>query len=213
MEILPKEKKFFDLYEAMADKIIESVELLEKIEKDYSELPKIAKKLNVLEDEADEIVHSVIRNLLYDHTRVTEEKGDIKFLVYNMDNVVDCVEKTASRLLIYQIKNIPQAVIDFTVYLKQAAQEIKTGIDCLRSLSKKGDILAKCCVKINYLENEADKINRKWLQEIMTTPVQTTNEILQALSLKEIVDLLEDAMDQSEDVANILETFLLKGEV
>ena len=137
MEILPKEKKFFDLYEAMADKIIESVELLEKLEKDYSELPKIARELDILENEADEIVHSVIRDLLYDHTRVTEEKGDIKFLIYNMDNIVDCIDKTASRLLIYQIKNIPQAAIDFAVYLKQAAQEIKTGIGCLREIFQK----------------------------------------------------------------------------
>ncbi len=212
MEFLPKQKHFFNLYEAMADKIIEAVELLEKLEKNYDQLPQIAQDLNTLESEADKIVHQIIHDLLYDHTRVTEEKGDIKFLAHNMDNVVDCIEKTVNRLVLYRIENVPQVLVDFTFYLKQAAQEIKTGISCLRNLSKKGDILAECCVRINDLEDEADTVNRKWLQKIMTNSPETTSDILQVMALKEIIDLLEDAMDQSEDVAHILETFLLKGE-
>jgi uncharacterized protein Yka (UPF0111/DUF47 family) len=212
MDFLPKQKNFFNLYEALADKIIEAVALMEGLEKNYSQLPKVAQDLNTLESEADKIVRQIIHDLLYDHTRVTEEKGDIKFLAHNMDNVVDCTEKTVNRLVVYKIEDVPQVLVDFTFYLKEAAQEIKTGVSCLRNLDKKGDTLAKCCVRINDLENEADAINRKWLQKIMTNSPETTSDIRQVLALKEIIDLLEDAMDQSEDVANILETFLLKGE-
>ncbi len=61
------------------------------------------------------------------------------------------------------------------------------------------------------MENAADKVNRKRLRILMTTPVEDPNELLDRLLLKEIVEILEDTMDQSEDVANIMETFRLKG--
>ena len=81
----------------------------------------------------------------------------------------------------------------------------------MRKLSTSEEKLAACCIKINELENEADIINRKWLKTLMTTPVKAPAEVLERVLLKEIVEILEDTMDQCEDVANILETFRVKG--
>ncbi len=209
---LPKEKNFFDLYEKLAEKIKESVEYLEQLTKDYSTLPQVAQKLNNLEDEADSIVHQIVEELLYDHTRVTEEKGDIRFLVHNMDNVIDSIEKAVNRLYIYRVKNIPQALYDFLPYLKEAANQIEIGVKSLRNIRKNDKILAECCVRINDLEDEADEINRKWLAKIVGTNFSSVEDFKKTLAIKEIIDLLEYAMDQCEDVANILETFRLKGE-
>ncbi|MCD6270916.1 DUF47 family protein [bacterium] len=209
---LPKEKNFFDLYEKLAEKIKESVEYLEQLTKDYSTLPQVAQKLNNLEDEADSIVHQIVEELLYDHTRVTEEKGDIRFLVHNMDNVIDSIEKAVNRLYIYRVKNIPQALYDFLPYLKEAANQIEIGVKSLRNIRKNDKILAECCVRINDLEDEADEINRKWLAKIVGTNFSSIEDFKKTLAIKEIIDLLEYAMDQCEDVANILETFRLKGE-
>jgi len=209
---LPKEKNFFDLYEKLAEKIKESVEYLEQLTKDYSTLPQVAQKLNNLEDEADSIVHQIVEELLYDHTRVTEEKGDIRFLVHNMDNVIDSIEKAVNRLYIYRVKNIPQALYDFLPYLKEAAKQIEIGVKSLRNIRKNDKILAECCVRINDLEDEADEINRKWLAKIVGTNFSSIEDFKKTLAIKEIIDLLEYAMDQCEDVANILETFRLKGE-
>jgi len=196
----------------LAEKIKESVEYLEQLTKDYSTLPQVAQKLNNLEDEADSIVHQIVEELLYDHTRVTEEKGDIRFLVHNMDNVIDSIEKAVNRLYIYRVKNIPQALYDFLPYLKEAANQIEIGVKSLRNIRKNDKILAECCVRINDLEDEADEINRKWLAKIVGTNFSSIEDFKKTLAIKEIIDLLEYAMDQCEDVANILETFRLKGE-
>jgi hypothetical protein len=212
MPFLPKEKKFFDLYEALAQKIVEAADLLGQLEKNYSQLPQIAENLEVLEDEADAIVHKIVNRLLYDHTRVTEEKGDIRFFAHNMDNIIDSIEKTANRLVLYKIENFPPVAAEFALLLKRAAQEIKIGVECIENLSKKEHILAEACIRINDLENEADKINRKWLQKIMAQSVETPDDVRKTIAIKEIIDLLEYAMDQCEDVANILDTFRLKGE-
>ncbi len=210
---LPKEKKFFDLYEALALKIKESVSLLEELEKDYSRLPQLAQKLDVVENEADEIVHKIINELLYDHTRVTEEKGDIRFFAHNMDNVIDGIQKAVNRLSLYNIKEFPPVIKEFTVILKKTSEEIEKGIQYLRILHKNGKDLINCCIKINELENEGDRVNRKWLQKIMMQPIKTADDVRYIIALKEIIDILEYSLDQCEDVANVLETFHLKGTV
>ena len=89
--------------------------------------------------------------------------------------------------------------------------EIKEAVSHLRNIRHNEITLEECCIKINELENEADKINRTWLKILMTTPTESPNDVLERLLLKEIVDILEDTMDNCEDVANILETFRLKG--
>jgi len=208
----PRGKIFFDLYEKLAKKINEAVALLEGLEKDYSTLPEVAQDIDRLEDEADEIVHKVIGELLYDHTRVTEEKGDIRFFVYNMDNVIDSLEKVANRLNIYRIKDLPQPFIDFLPFLKEAAKQIELGVSSLKDIRKNDDVIASCCVKINDLENEADKVNRKWLAKIIREDFSDVDNFKKTLAVKEIVDALEYTMDQCEDVANILETLRLKGQ-
>jgi len=209
---LPRAKKFFDLYEKLAEKIVQSVAFLESLVKDYSTLPQVAQKLNDLEDEADKIVHQVVEELLYDPTRVTEEKGDIRFFVHNMDNVIDSIEKAVNRLYIYRIKNLPQPLTEFLPFLKEAVNQIEIGVKSLRNIRKNDKILADCCIRINDLEDEADEINRKWLAEIVGTNFSNVEDFKKTLAVKEIVELLEYAMDQCEDVANILETFRLKGE-
>ncbi|MCK4397659.1 MAG: DUF47 family protein, partial [Methanophagales archaeon] len=178
---------------------------------DYSKLSQISEQLEELEGEADSVVHQIIQGLFYDHTRVTEEKGDIRYFAHNLDNVIDGIEKAVVRLTFTQRQTLPEPVSEFSPIILEATQEIRKAVHCLRDMKCEEPTLEMCCVKTNELENDADKINRKWLRTLMTTPVKNPNELLERMLLREIVDILEDTMDQCEDVANILETFRLKG--
>jgi len=208
---LPRERKFFDLFEELADKAVEAAELLVELGADYSKLSRISVQLEELEGEADSVVHQIIQGLFYDHTRVTEEKGDIRYFAHNLDNVIDGIEKAVVRLTFAQRQTLPEPVSDFSPIILEATQEIRTAVCCLRDMRCDEPTLEMCCVKTNELENDADKINRKWLRTLMTSPVKNPDELLERMLLREIVDILEDTMDQCEDVANILETFRLKG--
>jgi uncharacterized protein Yka (UPF0111/DUF47 family) len=222
---LPHDKKFFDLFEELADKAVETAQLLVDLGANYrssaplpldsdsrsSSLLQIREQLNVLEEEGDAIVHQIIQGLFYDHTRVTEEKGDIRYFAHNLDNVIDGVEKAVARLAFTPRPTIPEPVSEFAPIIFETTKEIKNAVCCLRDIRHSEIPLEECCIRINELENEADKLNRKWLRILMTTPTDDPNEVLTRLLLKEIVDILEDTMDNCEDVANILETFRLKG--
>ncbi|MCW3132932.1 MAG: DUF47 family protein [Methanophagales archaeon] len=211
MTFLPRERKFFGFFDELAEKAVEAAELLMELEANYSELSQISEQLRVLEGEADSIVHQIIQELFYDHTRVTEEKGDIRYFAHNLDNVIDGIEKAVIRLTFTQKQTLPEPVSEFSPIILEAAREIRTAVHCLRDMRCEEETLETCCIRTNELENEADKINRKWLRMLMTTPVKNPDELLERMVLREIVDILEDTMDQCEDVANILETFRLKG--
>lgn len=211
MLFLPSEKKFFAQYEDMADKIVQAAALLSELQKDYGQLARIAAELNKLEDDADAVVHEIVNSLLYDHTRVTEEKGDIRFFAHNMDNIVDAIEKAVNRMVLYQLDELPPAVAEFIPLLQEATKEIKNGVGCLKNLSKMDKQLSESCIRVNDLENEADRVNRKWLQNIMQKPLTNIDDLRRTIAVKEVLELLEYATDQCEDVANILETFRLKG--
>ncbi|MBE0516262.1 MAG: DUF47 family protein [Methanophagales archaeon] len=221
---VPHTKKFFVLFDELADKAVEASQLLVDLGAEYRSTPfllspdsrsssllQIREKLEMLEDEADSVVHQIVQELFYDHTRVTEEKGDIRYFAHNLDNVIDGVEKAVTRLAFTQRATIPEPVSEFAPIILEATQEIKKAVSCLRAIGRKEPMVENCCIRINELENKADKINRRWLKILMTTPAEDPNEVLERLLVKEVVEILEDIMDNCEDVANILETFRLKG--
>ena len=208
---LPRERIFFDLFENLSGKAVEAAALLVELGANYSELTQISEQFKELEEEADSVVHQIIQELFYDHTRVTEEKADIRYFAHNLDNVIDGIEKAVIRLTFTQKQTLPEPVSEFSPIILDASREIRTAVGCLRDMGCEEKSLEACCIVINELENEADKINRKWLRMLMTTPVEDPNELLDRLLLKEIVEILENTMDECEDVANILETFRLKG--
>ena len=224
---LPHEKKFFDLFEELADTAVEAAQLMLDLSTEYqpegtpslshdarsSNLMEIRARLKIIEQEGDAIVHNIIQGLFYDHTRVTEEKGDIRYFAHNLDNVIDGVEKAVARLAFAPHPTVPEPVSEFAPIILKTANEIKNAVCCLRTIRRNELTLEESCIRINELENEADKVNRKWLRRLMTTPTESPNEVLERLLIKEIVDILEDTMDNCEDVANILETFRLKGGV
>jgi hypothetical protein len=221
---VPHTKKFFNLFEELADKAVDASQLLVDLGAEYRSTPfllspdsrsssllQIKEKLKILEGEADSVVHQIVQELFFDHTRVTEEKGDIRYFAHNLDNVIDGVEKAVVRLAFTQRATIPELVSEFAPVILEASQEIKKAVSCLRAIRREEITIETCCIRINELENKADKINRRWLRILMTTPVENPNEVLERLLLKEIVEILEDTMDNCEDVANILETFRVKG--
>ena len=110
---LPHDKKFFEFFEALAGKAVDAAGLLVELSNDYSKLEEVSTRLGILEEEADSIVHAIIEELFFDHTRVTEEKGDIRYFAHNLDNVIDGIEKAVNRLTFTQAPTPPEPVVEF----------------------------------------------------------------------------------------------------
>jgi len=211
MNLFPKDKIFYNLFERQAEKLEEASEILDKILKNPSNLEEYALKMKKVEEEGDDVGHQVVDYLRRSFITPLEE-GDIDLLRQKLDDILDAIEVSVNRLLIYKISvPFPGKIEEYFIIIQKAIKEIGKGIKDIRSVSRYQENLHQRCERLNELENEGDIINRMALKELMDSPSVTAEKILEVVKLKEIYDSLEEAIDCCEDVGNIFESILIKN--
>ena len=204
-KLLPKEKTFFELFNVQSSVIAKGLDLFEELLNDYGRQAELMPLIKTVEEEADEVAHQIFR--LLNNTFVTPfDREDIQALVHRMDDVMDLAEKANSRMAIYALPVPPEGVNDMAAVLKSAFGLIAQAVAMLDDWKHKEAIL-KICIEVNSLENQGDVLLRKALQRLF----QQQTEALYVIKAKEIYESLEDAIDRCEDLANIIETILIKN--
>jgi predicted phosphate transport protein (TIGR00153 family) len=204
MRMIPREQKFFDLFDELATKIEEGGELfLDMVEHyEYSE-PKIV-KLKELENEADVITHKTYEKM--HKTFLTPiDREDISALVNKMDSILDMIEASAARMSLYKVKILAKEIIDQAKILNKAIKKVKYIVHAMKNM-KNAKMIIDACVEINTLENEGDIVMRM----TMTRLFEQEKDPIELIKWKEIFERIEEAIDVCEDVANIVEGIVLK---
>lgn len=202
--MIPKEEKFFDLFDELVNKIEEGGELfLDMVEHyEYSE-PKIV-KLKELENEADVITHKTYEKM--HKTFLTPiDREDIYHLVNKMDSILDMIEASAARMSLYKVKTPAKEIIEQAKILNKSIKKVKHIVHAMRNM-KNAKMIIDSCVEINTLENEGDIIMRM----TMTRLFEQEKDPIELIKWKEIFERIEEAIDVCEDVANIVEGIVLK---
>ena len=122
-----------------------------------------------------------------------------------MDDVLDFVNASGARLVMYRITNPPPAAGELSKIILLQSQELQKAVSLLQK-QKNGDVLAHC-VEINRLENEADQVS----QNGIATLFDNEKDPINLIKTKELLEFLERATDKAEDAANVLETVVLKN--
>jgi predicted phosphate transport protein (TIGR00153 family) len=168
----------------------------------FDRLEERAKELKQTEHDADLVTHQIYKRL--NRTFITPlEREDIHRLASGLDDVLDSTEAIGSRLVLFRIGAATPAAVQLTEILVASAQQVEGAVDHLRKL----DNLNAFTIEINRLENEADVISREAVAELFSG----RHEVLDVLRWKEIYGRLESAADQCEDVANTIESIVLKA--
>jgi len=204
MRLIPKEEKFFDLFDELVNKIEEGGELfLDMVEHyEYSE-PKIV-KLKELEHEADVITHKTYEKM--HKTFLTPiDREDIYDLVNKIDSILDMIEASAARMSLYKVKIPAKEIIEQAKILNKSIKKVKHIVHAMRNM-KNAKMIIDSCVEINTLENEGDIVMRM----TMTRLFEQEKDPIELIKWKEIFERIEEAIDVCEDVANIVEGIVLK---
>jgi uncharacterized protein len=204
MRIIPRDEKFYDLFEELADKIQEGGRVFQEILDNYKySEPKVA-KLKEIEHEADTITHRTYEKM--HKTFLTPiDREDIYALVNKMDSVLDMIEAAAVRMYLYKIKEPTEEIFALCKVLNQAIGGIREIVYALKDKKNSPKIL-KVCVEINTLENEGDYILRTAVANLFNKET----DAIELIKLKEISERIEEALDICEDVSNIVEGIVLK---
>lgn len=201
--IMPREPKFFDLFEKSVANVAKAAKELADFLEDYTNVPLKVARITELEHEGDAITHQIMEQL--HRTFITPlDREDIALLTERLDDVMDFIEDAANAMLLYRIEQPTTRAREMAAILVTMTSELVVAVPLLRNRSKMKEILEHC-VEINRLENEADAIIRHALAELFDdTP------IADVIKWREIYEHLETAADKGEDVANVLEGVVLK---
>ncbi len=201
--IMPREPKFFDLFERSVANVATAAKELAEFFENYTNVPQKVARMTELEHNGDAITHQIMEQL--HRTFVTPlDREDIALLTERLDDVMDFMEDAANAMLLYRIEQPTTRARELAAILVALTNELVVAVPRLRNRSKMKEILEHC-VEINRLENEADAIVRFALAELFDgTP------IADVIKWREIYEHLETAVDKGEDVANVLEGVVLK---
>lgn len=205
--LLPKEEKFFPMFEDMAEMISKAAHLLARIidHNEPSLQEETFREIKVLETKADDIVHQVFDTL--DTTFITPfDREDIQRLTSKMDDVLDFINSTSQQIKLYKPKKLLPQFRELCLVVVRGCEQIRIAVMELHNLKNPGKI-NDACVKINELENIADDIYHQLISELF----DTETDPIELIKNKEILESLESTTDRIEDVSDTLKTIIIKS--
>jgi hypothetical protein len=202
-KLLKRDEKFFKIFGQMTVYILEAAELLgNMVRNPGADLPPLASKIKDIEHKGDELTHRVIDEL--NKTFITPiDREDIHDLSAALDDVLDLIDSTATRIVLFRIAEPIRSVPEMCAVLLSQAMEIGAAVSNLQD----NDHVVERCIEINRLENDADRL----FQSAIAALFDEVKDPIDVIKRKEIIETLEAATDKAEDVANVLESITVKN--
>jgi predicted phosphate transport protein (TIGR00153 family) len=200
--LIPRERRFYDLFEQQAVTIIRSAGLLKEALADVANLAQYQREIKALEHQGDEITHEIVSTL--NRTFVTPfDHEDIYALASGLDDIIDYIEEVADTTNLYGITTIPEPARELTRLLTLAVTQLEEAIGKLES----GRGIDEHSAEVHRLEDVGDSTSRRAIAELFSGQ----HPLLEVIKLKDLYGLLEDALDRCETVANVLEGIATKN--
>lgn len=203
--LVPKDKKFFPLFEQASSNLIEiATNLHEAVNLPLKEREVLFQKIDVLEQKGEDITRQT--NLELSRNFITPfDREDIYSLISSIDNVAGNLHGAASRMRLYQVDKITKSIRKLTEINLEACQNIDVAVRELRDLKKMKNI-TDACLRINKLENKSDNVYDKAVLDLFENETDAINII----KYKEVLSVLETATDKCKSVASVLESISVK---
>jgi uncharacterized protein len=200
--LAPRDREFFDLFEEAGGNIQRAAGLLEELLSDFPERNDLAREILICEQDGDRITHDIIQRL--NQTFVTPiDREDIYALASALDDVVDFTEEVADYLGLYKIEAPMEQAQALAHVLHAASRQIAEAMPRLRGFKD----ISHYTVEINRLENDGDRITREAIASLFDNGIDP----MVVIRWKDIFERLEEAIDATEHVANILEGIVIKN--
>lgn len=202
-KLLPKEYLFFDLFDKLGLHAVESSRYFMEIVKKGTFDEESLLRMREFEHQCDTITHDIINKL--NKTFITPfDREDIHALAHELDSIVDIILTITNRMKIYKMSEVNEHLIKFSDIIFRAVTEISKAVSSLRSL-KKPELIYQYCIEVNRLENVGDQIRDVAMGELFNH-----SDPVYIMKWKEIYEHAENVIDQCEDVANVVESIVVK---
>lgn len=204
---IPKDKKFFPLFEKAANNLIELAKCLKEAVNtdDMARRKELYKIIEDLEHTGDDITHQIYLEL--GKNFITPfDREDIHELASAIDDVADYIHGSANRMNLYQVIEMTGSIKELADLILEAVTVLARAVTELKNL-KNIRTITDACIKINSIENKADYVFDKAVGDLF----EYEKDAIRLIKYKEVLSALETATDMCEDVADVLETILVKN--
>jgi len=199
--LIPREDKFYADFQVLAAELHNGARQLEAMIAPDRPLWDKADEIKQIEHKCDSITHEIIQRL--NRTFVTPlDREDIHALASSLDDVMDAIDAGATLIRLYRLETVRYGARELAQVITAATAQIRPALEALEH--SKG--LITHAVELNRLENEADRIHQQAVSQLL----DEERDPIMVIKWKETLDFLEAAADRCEDVANVLESVMVK---
>lgn len=207
--LMPKEGKFFDLFNAHTELIVEGaqqlVAMMTALANGRDGVEACAAAIDKAETSADKVTHEAVSQL--HKTFITPlDRDEIHQLITRMDDILDLIQDVAQTVALYDIQRATPESITLAQITLSCCERVKAAVNLLHSMDNAQTILATCR-EIDQLESDADRVMRGAMSKLF----RDEPDVRQLIKLKATYELLETITDRCEDVANVIEGIVLEN--
>jgi predicted phosphate transport protein (TIGR00153 family) len=197
--LMPREDRFFDLYNRHAETLVQGAEALRELLKGGPGVAEAAHKILTFEAQADAIARDVL--LLVRRTFITPfDRSDIKDLINTLDDTIDQMQKTAKAVLLFEVDTLEPEMAEMGDRILRAAQLTVEAVLLLGSLRENSVRLNAITEMIIRLEDDTDTLNDNGIKALFRR--HRDGDVMTYIVGTEIYNHLERVMDRFEDVAH-----------
>jgi len=201
-KLIPRDEKFFDLFDEIAIRLVRAAKLQTQLFGEPARIAEHVAAIKTVEHEADVLTHNVITRL--NKSFVTPfDREDIHELASRLDDVVDLIDGTARRAVMFRITTVREPARQLAAVIVRAADSLEQAVIAI----KKPKIVIERGQEVKALEEEGDAIYHEAVGKLF----DGGEDPIEVMRWKELYDTLERTLDQCEDVANVLESIALKN--
>ncbi len=203
--LLPKEDKFFDLFDRQAENLVRAAEFYHQsiVQADLS--PEKVREMHQFEHDGDEVTHTIINTL--NETFITPfDREDILALANRMDDIMDNIYLLMNRFSLYKITKPTEYSKKLADTIEQSTKALRKAVATLRSNKHMKDTY-RHCVEITRLENEGDVLRDEAISDLFANE----KDPIVVIKQKELYEIAEVTTDFCEHVANMVESILVKN--
>ena len=206
--VMPREGKFFELFDQHADQIaIGSVQLV-GLMSEYNDLGARQKHIDAIDETekaADRYTHETVA-LLHKTFITPFDRESIHQLITQMDDILDLIQDVAESAMLYDLQRVTNEARQLADLNQMCCERVKAAVNLLSSMENAEQIL-KLCSEIDRLESDSDRVMRSAMSKLF----RDETDVRQLIKLKAIYELLEAVSDKCEDVANTIEGVVLEN--
>jgi len=206
---MPKEVKFFDLFNAHAQEITQGAALLSQLLDALNNTPEqvqhLADAIDAAESRADRITHDTVA-LLHKTFITPLDRDEIHALISRLDDVMDTIQDVSQTVTMYDIRRAPPETLQLAAIIGECVKYMVQGVGMLSNM-KNGQAILATCRELDRLEGEADHVLRQALSRLFREDI----DVRDLIKLKAIYVLLETVTDHADDVGNILQAIVLEN--